>query len=73
MGLMTVRKCDECEALKGEVNHWWAVTGSATVPTFATAAKADESDEPYRRDFCSHKCVGTAFHRWLDAGNIEKR
>ena len=72
MSLHMVRKCDECRAPKGAVNHWWAVVGTAKRPQFLTAKAADAKTKPrsFRLDFCSHKCVTSAFNRWLDSGSM---
>lgn len=68
----TIRKCDECGALRTVVNHWWCVVGSNTAPTFTTFEFAEKTFQPFdwRLDYCSHKCVGSAFHRWLDTGDV---
>lgn len=73
----TIRRCDECGAPHGEVNNWWCVIGSAGCPMFLTFEEADKAmregrlgKTDFRLDYCSHKCVGTAFHRWLDTGDV---
>lgn len=67
------KRCDECGALRGETNHWWAVIGSASQPRFLTSKEADaRRRNPFRLDYCSHKCVGTAFHRWMDTATVAK-
>jgi hypothetical protein len=80
MSEITVRQCDECGALHGAVNNWWAVIGDPKSPQFLTAEAAElhtaqaksERRTLFRLDHCSHKCIGTAFHRWLDTGNVMK-
>lgn len=76
MSLHTVRKCDECRAPRGETNHWWAALGGAKRPQFLTARAADgvkTGPRGFRLDFCSHKCVTSAFNRWLDTGSVTRR
>jgi hypothetical protein len=75
----TIRKCDECDALRTVVNHWWCVIADPTRPTFMTFLATEEllkagrlPADGVRLDYCSHKCVGTAFHRWLDTGDVRK-
>jgi hypothetical protein len=76
----TIRKCDECGSLRTVVNHWWCVIADPTRPTFTTFAAADEMakngrmpPDAQRLDYCSHKCVGSAFHRWLDTGDVRPK
>ncbi len=75
MSLHSVRRCDECGTNQGETNHWWAVVGSPAGPQFMTSRQADKrpAKTPFRLDHCSHKCVTTAFNRWLDTGTTRKR
>jgi hypothetical protein len=75
----TVRRCDECLAMHGEANNWWCVIGDTERPTFVTFATVEElqkdgrlAPNAVRLDYCSHQCVGTAFHRWLDTGDVRK-
>lgn len=78
MSEQIVRKCDECGALHGEVNNWWVALNDPKEPTFTTFTAADrytavakqEQTSLFRLDYCSHKCVGTAFNRWLDTGSV---
>jgi hypothetical protein len=73
-----VRKCDECGELRDEPTKWWAVVENPLAPKFtdfedaeAHAAQArDDRRGLFRLDYCSHKCVGSAFHRWLDTGDV---
>lgn len=66
-----IRRCDECEAVQGDDTIWWCAVGDPRSPKFTTFAAAVKIVKN-RRDLCSHKCVTTAFHRWLDTGSIEK-
>lgn len=73
----TIRRCDECQAPHGEVNNWWCIVHSAEHPTFVTFEEAERMtkdsllhQDSLRLDYCSHKCIGTAFHRWLDTGDV---
>jgi hypothetical protein len=71
MSEVTMRKCDECGAVHGAVNNWWCVIGKPDRPLFLTFEQTElEYAEAFRLDYCSHKCVGTAFHRWLDTGDV---
>lgn len=77
MSVAMVRKCDECGAVHGAVNNWWCVVGFSTEPTFVTFETAEQmvknkayAIETLRLDYCSHKCIGTAFNRWLDTGDV---
>lgn len=79
MSEYTVRRCDECEAPHGQVNNWWCVMDDPTTPLFmkfeqaevlTVTARNNYGPTPFRLDYCSHACVGTAFHRWLDTGNV---
>lgn len=79
MSEQIVRKCDECGALHGEVNNWWCAVNAPGAPMFVTYEVADDmraarerAEEQFRFDYCSHKCVGTAFHRWLDTGDVRE-
>jgi hypothetical protein len=75
MSLHSVRRCDECGANQGATNHWWAVSNTPAAPIFMTSKRADKAlgKDAFRLDYCSHACVGTAFNRWLDSGNVLKR
>ena len=71
-----VRYCDECGAPRTTVNHWWCIVGPTVHPMFLSFSDVEAmqrdgrlSDQA-RLDYCSHKCVGTAFHRWLDTGDV---
>ena len=72
MSRFSTRKCDECPALHTDVNGWWAIVGSDTQPMFMpySEANAQCTASDFRLDYCSHKCVGTAFNRWLDTGSV---
>ena len=75
MSLHAVRRCDECGANQGDTNHWWAVVGAPSAPSFMTSRAANRKVKmgAFRLDKCSHKCVTTAFNRWLDTGSVLKR
>ena len=76
MSLHTVRKCDECRSPRVEASHWWAAIGGARRPQFLTAKAADAAKgkpRGFRLDFCSHKCVTSAFNRWLDTGSVVRQ
>jgi hypothetical protein len=80
MSLQSVRKCDECAAIHGVVNNWWCVIASPKQPLFVTFEEAEQKAragdlyrDAFRLDYCSHACVGTAFHRWLDTGSVVRQ
>jgi hypothetical protein len=72
-----VRYCDECGAPRTTVNHWWCIVGPTVHPMFLSFEDTERFElegrftgGQSRLDYCSHKCVGTAFHRWLDTGDV---
>ncbi len=71
MSQHTIRRCDECAAVLVEGSVSWCAWGEVDRPQFTTADCAGEFDPRHtRNDYCSHKCIITAFNRWLDTGSI---
>lgn len=67
MSIRTVRECDGCGVLYTTTNNWWcAVDNGHGGLAFSTFEQAEALRVEERRDYCSHKCVVSAFNNWLD-------
>ena len=68
MKLATPYKCDGCEELKGEANHWWLVfKGSERFAVYMwdTTLDAVTPDVSGAAHLCSESCVAKALSKWM--------
>lgn len=70
MGLVSIPKCNECNRLKDQINHWFV--GRLVGGSFLVGRLADARRDKRLRHYCGQGCLSTVFQRWLDTGSIDK-
>jgi predicted Fe-S protein YdhL (DUF1289 family) len=66
MPIITRIVCDGCQAVKGEVNHWFAITvgmQGAYIQPLEAALREHGLERQY---FCGRLCLLEALNRWMD-------
>lgn len=67
-----VTYCNECDAERKDINHWFSAFGPVVSPSFSTFDNARDNGDFIRADYCGQQCAIAAFQRFLNTGSIEK-
>jgi hypothetical protein len=61
-------RCDRCETLKGESNHWWLRLPELDAPGFVLIAWDDQTAEREKVEhICSQACASKALSFWMES------
>lgn len=61
-------KCDYCEKLKGESNHWWLFWTKSEAGFFRFSTWDDVSAEKEGVEhICGQACAGKALAKWMES------
>ena len=67
MKLSTPYKCDYCDRLKGETNHWWLAAHKPDKGLLLTPWDWEGAKLPGVKHICSEQCASKALSRFMAA------